>query len=384
MAVNVHLYPSPLLHETRMERICRFIAGTQAFSRIEMIGVGRDGLPTVEMRQGYLIRRLPRWQPPGPVAARKAVQTIDWSRRVLRTLWQEDVRCVNSHSLAMLPLGVLLKWRHGARLIYDAHELETEVATARGAVRVIYKAIERLLIRQCDGVVVVSDSIADWYLREYGIGRPTVVRNVPDAPADGLPAANPNLWRGRFGIPSDHLVFIYQGGLSRGRRIEQLIRVFAVAKPDRHVVFMGYGELETVVREAAERYANIHFAPAVRPDEVLRHTAGADVGLVGVENVCLSYYYSLPNKLFEFLLAGIPAIMPDFPEMKRVAAETGCGWVVGEEDAAWLAMVNGIEGPALAAAKACARQSAASFSWREEERSLSSLYRAVQAPAKTV
>ena len=133
---------------------------------------------------------------------------------------------------------------------------------------------------------------------------------MPDTPAGPVPKKTAIL-RSELGIPDGDLVFLYQGGLFRARRIEQLLRVFSRAAKDRHVVFMGYGELERMVRSAAATNYNIHFRPAVSPHEVLA-LAGADVGLVGVENVCLSYYYSLPNKFFEeSLLAGVPVLGSD-------------------------------------------------------------------------
>jgi glycosyltransferase involved in cell wall biosynthesis len=374
-SVNVHIYPSQLSNEMRMEKIARSIAELGVFARVELVGIREATQPDFEMREGFIVRRISRPQCAGPRILQKIVQTMGWSWRVFQDLRGEDIKCVNSHSLSVLPLGVCLKVWHGARLIYDTHELETEVSTAKGRTRWLYKALERLFIGWTDEVIVVSDSIADWYRRTYGIRRPMVVRNVPAVPVGGLPAADPALWRERFGIPANHLIFIYQGGLFQSRRIEQLIRVFARAKPDRHIVFMGYGELETAVRAAAAQYANIHFAPAVKPADVLRHTAGADVGLVGVENVCLSYYYSLPNKLLEFLLAGIPALMPGFPEMMRVTESSGCGWAVGESDADWLGAVNAITSEQAAAGKQAARSAGARLSWQHEAFVFGKLYR---------
>jgi len=371
--VNVHLYPSPLSHEMRMEKIARFIARQRMFARVELVGIREPGQPATETRGGFLLRRIARPQIGGPRILKKMVQTLGWSWSVFRTLRQEKIRCVNSHSLAVLPLGVLLKLWHGARLIYDTHELETEVATAKGMVRGLYKVLEWLFIRWADDVVVVGEGIADWYAKEYGIARPVVVRNVPEL-MGARPEPDRRLWRDRFGIPEDHLIFIYQGGLFRGRRIEQLLRVFAQAKPDRHIVFMGYGEMQAEVENAAKRFSCIHYSPAVKPDEVLRHTAGADVGLVGVENVCLSYYFSLPNKLFEFLLAGIPALMPQYPEMARLMQGSDCSWVVGERDEDWLAAVNALTPAQVQAGQQAARVAGAKLSWQDEVGKMGKLY----------
>lgn len=371
--LNVHIYPSSLRHEVRIEKMCRAIVRMGLFDGVEMVGVQEDDLPATEEKNGVVMRRLARRNLGGPNAVRKVAQTLDWSRRVAGAIRHKDVRCVNSHSLATLPLGVALKLQHRARLVYDAHELETEVTSSRGLVRWLYKALERVFIRRADRVIVVSESIADWYVRSYGIARPVVVRNVPESRGKP-PAADPRIWRERFGIPPDHLVFIYQGMLAPGRRIEQLMRVFEQARRDRHVVFMGYGEMQEKVRDAAACHATIHFAPAVPPGEVLRHTAGADVGLVGVENVCLSYYYSLPNKIFEYLLAGLPAVMPDYPEMRTLMENTRCGWVVGESDADWLAAINGMDWPTARAGQARARHAAKRYSWEDEQTRLRSCY----------
>jgi glycosyltransferase involved in cell wall biosynthesis len=154
-----------------------------------------------------------------------------------------------------------------------------------------------------------------------------------------------------------------------------LLRVFAQARPDRHIVFMGYGQMQAEVEQAAASHGNIHYAPAVKPEEVLRHTAGADVGLVGVENVCLSYYYSLPNKLFEFLLAGIPALLPNYPEMVRLTEGSGAGWVVGEQDADWLTAINVLTAGQVQAGKQAARRTATTLSWQTEADKLSAVYR---------
>lgn len=301
----------------------------------------------------------------------------EWKARIVRHACKVRPNLLVAHSLAALPTAVACKRKTGAPLIYDAHELETERNGLRGFRQKADRWIERRLIRECDGVAVVSDSIADWYARSYQIARPEVVRNIPAVQARH-PAENSDVWRKRFSIPAGHFVFIYQGGLFKGRRIEQLLRVFAVAQPDRHIVFMGYGEMQAEVEAAAKKYANIHYAPAVKPDEVLQHTAGADVGLVGVANVCLSYYYSLPNKLFEFLLAGIPALMPNYPEMVQAVNGSGCGWTVGESDAEWLDAINRLDWSAVKEGKTLA--AAKTFSWEEEEKKfLALVYRTTGA-----
>jgi len=372
MSVCLHVFLTTAKQESRFLREAASLLQAGACTEVQLAAKWEPGLVEheelapgvkvwrVRLRTLGLPKSLP-WQ---------LLKHLEWKTRIVRHARRVRPSLLVAHSLAALPVAVACKRATGARLIYDAHELETERNGLRGLRQKLDRWAERRLIRQCDAVICVSDSIADWYARAYAIPRPAVVRNVPDVPAGGLPAADPRLWRERFGIPEDHLIFIYQSGLFPGRRIEQLIRVFAVVKPGRHLVFMGYGELEELVRAAAKQYPNIHFSPAVKPDEVLRHTAGADVGLVGVANVCLSYYYSLPNKLFEFLLAGIPSLMPAYPEMQRVVESTGAGWVVAEDDASWLAAINRLDRVELKLAEIRMQASTGAYSWENEERQL--------------
>jgi glycosyltransferase involved in cell wall biosynthesis len=368
----LHVYRSPLLNESRIERGCGAVLTRYPGLQQIVVGVQTGGLPDVETTEGGLTfaRFCP---PPRSLLMRGPVRTRAWDLHVIGRFSDWDLRLVSAHSVGVLPMASRLARRRGVALLYEPHELESHTANTPRWQRVLARWVERRLLPACDGVVVVSDAIADWYARTYGMTRPVVVRNVPEVRGT-WPARDPELWRARFGIPAGHLVFIYQGGLFAGRRVEQMVRVFGQARADRHVVFMGYGEREGLVRAAAARHGNIHYAPAVPPGEVLRHTAGADVGLVGVENVCLSYYYSLPNKLFEYVGAGLAVLMPDFPEMRQVVERTGCGWVVGESDEMWLTAVNGVEWAEVRVRQAKARAAADTYTWEREKERLLAVY----------
>jgi glycosyltransferase involved in cell wall biosynthesis len=311
---------------------------------------------------------------PWPLRPVSGVIWVAW--RVARTTSKCAPAIVHCHGVSMLGAAALAAWRTGAPLLYDAHELETDAGQSRRQ-QWFDRWQERLLIRRADAVVVVSDSIADWYMNAYGIPRPVVVRNIPSVSAKAALDQHPRAWRDRFGIADEAVIFLYQGKLAKGRRIEQLLRVFARAGSDRHVVFMGFGELEGLVRAAAAKHVNIHFAEAVSPDQVLAYTAGADVGIHGGENICLSYYYSLPNKFFEYLAAGLGVMVPDWPEVGRIIRDTGAGWVVqGDEDEDWLRAVTALTWDDVRARKKNARRAAPNFSWDAEAERLIGAYQA--------
>jgi glycosyltransferase involved in cell wall biosynthesis len=130
-----------------------------------------------------------------------------------------------------------------------------------------------------------------------------------------------------FNIPDDCVIFIYQGVVNKGRGIELLIDTFGKLPSDKHLVIMGYGPFVSQVKTAEKNHFNIHFLPAVPPDEILNYTSGADVGISMIENISLSYYFCLPNKLFEYLHCGMPVIVSDFPDMGNLIRSFDCGWV---------------------------------------------------------
>jgi glycosyltransferase involved in cell wall biosynthesis len=367
----VHVFDTPGTNESRFLKEAQSTLASGVAGSVVLLCRWEPGLPDEETPSpGLRIRRLRRSLAPLPrnkiIGFLKRIESLRLYERALRLESPDMIHC---HSL--FPLSVCVRARRalGVPLIYDAHELETECCGIDPINRAVHRHLERRNVRGADAILCVSDSIADWYRDAYGIARPAVVRNIPDLRRQtGQP--DPAILRERFGIPPEDLVFIYQGGLFRGRRIEQFIRIFERTRPDRHLVFMGYGELEPLAREAAARRPNIHHLPAVPPGDVLRHTAGADVGLTGVENVCLSYFFSLPNKLFEYLVAGIPFLVPDFPEMRRIVEAHGCGWIVDDADDAWVARIDRLTAADVQRGKDAARKTAPSYSWQNEERTL--------------
>jgi len=138
-----------------------------------------------------------------------------------------------------------------------------------------------------------------------------------------------NIFREKFKIPLKSKIILYQGGLGHGRGIELILSAFIKRKDIKVVVvFMGYGELEVVIKKAAVNNRNIFFHPAVQPDEVLDYTSSADLGISFIEKTCLSYYYCMPNKLFEYFMVGLPVIVSNMKEMSFFVEKNNAGIVV--------------------------------------------------------
>ena len=342
--MNLHVYPSPFRHETRILRETRSLSEAGLFDRIAIAAFWEEGLPEREAIDDVREVRRFRTRIQGVDASMwvKGLRLLEWMCRVLAGFRSTPASVVSCHSLSVLPLGVLCKFLFGSRIVYETHELETETQRCRGIWRPAMKAVERVCIPRADFVVTVNDSIGKWYRDTYPRSSVFVVRNIPRREQPPGPKATGRLLREPFGIGNTDTLFLYHGLIDHGRGIDILMEAFQQLDPSRHIVFLGYGRLENEVRARSAVSPNIHFHPAVEPDRVLDYVGDADVGLCLIENVCLSYYLSLPNKLFECIMAGIPVIASDFPEMKRIVEESRCGWTIPVSAAALKETIRGM------------------------------------------
>ena len=137
--------------------------------------------------------------------------------------------------------------------------------------------------------------------------------------------------RERLGVHDEALLFIYLGGLGRGRGIEIALKAFSDVRVQHHVLFMGSGPLQYKIDAASSHCSRIHYLPPVSPSQVLAYAAGADVGLCLYEDTCLNHRYCMPNKLFESLLAGLPVLASDLPDQACIVRKHNSGWGVSKE-----------------------------------------------------
>jgi glycosyltransferase involved in cell wall biosynthesis len=234
----------------------------------------------------------------------------------------------HASDLYVLPALRMAAERHHGRLVYDARELYPYVAATIGRpwVRVFWRTIERWGIKQADLVLTVSEGIAEKLTDAYDIARPTVLYNVPD---DSAPSLRRSL-RVATGLPSGEAVILHQGQMRPDRGCELLVDAMRDVE-GAILVFLGDGPLKTRLQEqaAASQIAGlVRFADPVPPDELLAYTASADVGVTLLEDTCLNHQLALPNKLFEYLAAGVPVIASDLPEIRGVVRFYDVGLLV--------------------------------------------------------
>ena len=363
---------------TRDNRVLKTsIALVEAGHEVTVVALHRNQLPRVEQHPaGFRIERVRIYIPGFRVLA-----PFKWAELVLRIAWvYRKADAWHCNDAEAFGIGLLAKFlRSSLKLVYDCHEFESE---RNGKPAWLSKAVRRMEtrhIRKAEEVIVVSPSIQAAYevrYNEHGMRRISLVRNVPNA-RSGNAATHP--LRTSLGLQSDDFVAIYQGALTINRGIETLLAMAPQLNGSRiHLVFMGYGMLEPQVMESVRQNANVHFQPAVPYEEVLDYTGDADVGLVSVKPVCLSYLYCLPNKLFESIQAGIPVLVNDLPDCVALIDEFGIGArVANDTPEGWHAALVEAESKSPAwkvQAIGGVEKAQAELNWEKESQLLTAIY----------
>ncbi|MBI4312527.1 MAG: glycosyltransferase family 4 protein [Chloroflexi bacterium] len=254
----------------------------------------------------------------------------------------------HAHDLPTLLPAYLAARCTGARLVYDAHELWTEQGT-RYSDREAWRKLERWLLRRVDGVVAVNNSRATIMHEEYGSRvKPVVVRNCPPA-SNSLDRSSQPLRRfvAAQGA-SEAIIVLYQGSIAAERGYEALVDAAEFFESGTVAVLLGYGNdayvaslHERVRRKGLE--GKVFFHPAVPNSQILEYTASADLGVVFYDDSCRNNRYCAPNKLYDYMMTGIPSVASDLPGIQEVVQADDVGVTVDSKDPkAVAAAVNGL------------------------------------------
>lgn len=237
---------------------------------------------------------------------------------------------IQVHDLPTLEAGVQLAADKHVPLVYDAHELYPEQRSFSKVQTRICAEAEARLIKHADLVFAVNESIGLEMAKRYDIPQPITMLNALDPLPDFDPTYKYDLLREKTGQTPDRKILLYQGGFSPNRNLETLIAAMALVKnPLIDLVMLGFGDFGAVLRKKAAKHGlldqRVFFLNAVPPSELVQHSASADLGIIPYPHVDLNSYYCTPNKLFEFMQAGLPMIANESPELRRFVHETGFG-----------------------------------------------------------
>lgn len=239
---------------------------------------------------------------------------------------------VHAHDTVVLPIAVLLRVFFRAKVIYDAHELESDKAGGSRLQNRLILTVEKICWPWVRGFITVSEAIGDWYAERFGAPRALIILNSPESHAAGSPSqTGAGDVRSQIGAGEDDLIFLYVGALESGRGIEELITVFSQPQVTGTFAILGDGSIREHLKSLAQGHDNIRVLDPVAHSALVGYIATADYGFALVQNISLSDYLCLPNKLFEYLHSGLTVVCSDFPEMARIVNENQFGYAVSED-----------------------------------------------------
>ena len=317
------IVPNEFMNESRDEReltVCQ-----QLGAEVIVFAKGKTGKNSViEQIGGFTVYRCST-RPLGT----KVFNTIN--RSISLFTWAFCVRkvhpdIVSGHDLTGLTIGWISSWfmKKKPLFVYDSHEFELGRNAKRNQLKyVLIKFWEGFLIKRSALVVMVNDSIADEVKRIYRLKeRPLVVRNIP--PKWKIDRKECEAVREKIEKEiGQGKLLLYHGSVTKERGIERLIKILTY-DDSYHLFILGNAGEETY-RNSLKQYADrlgvakrVLFHDAVPHQILWRYIGASDLSVMLLSGQSKSYYYGLPNKLFESIQAGVPFLSSDFPEFKRI------------------------------------------------------------------
>ncbi|MGV3505349.1 MAG: glycosyltransferase [Adhaeribacter sp.] len=352
-----------LNYDQRMQRICRSLQ--QAGYAVTLVGrqwPHSQPLQTQVYQQHRLSCRFTRGK----------LFYLEYNLRLALFLWPR-----RDDAFVAIDLDTALPVYGKARLsgkpfVYDAHEYfpETPEVVRRRWVKRLWQGVEAFVLPRTRFAYTVSNSIARLLQAQYRVPvaliRNLPLRAAPDCSGRPLPA-----W-----VPQEPFI-LYQGALNEGRGLEQLLQ--AMPQVPMPLLLCGEGDLLGSLRRQVQQLGLQHrvtFAGYVLPADLARITPHAHVGIMLLANAGKSYYYSLANKFFDYIQAGVPQLLPDFPEYRTLNEQYQVGLYCGlEPDRIARALNQLAADPALHAklVRHC-RQASSQLCWQKEEKKLTAFY----------
>lgn len=275
---------------------------------------------------------------------------------------------------SLLPNYLVSKFR-GKYLFYDTHEYFTGVPelTNSPAKYKVWKKMEDWIFPKLKTIYTVNDSVKNEYEKEYPV-KLKVIRNVPfTTPIE--PAAVPDNWKGK-------IILMAQGaGLNPGRSCIEMIDAMPYLDDRFHLVFIGGG---TAWEDLKKKRADLNLQERIDmfdkmlPSRLKSYTALAHLGLSMDSFHDKNYLFNLPNKVFDYLQAGVPLFATAIPEVKKIIDDFDCGIAISDPDPVHIAqLITGLiadedrynelrKNATLAAKELC---------WEKEEEKLKAIYR---------
>lgn len=293
--------------------------------------------------------------------------------KLLKITKKDDILLANDLD-ALLPNYLVSKIK-GAELVFDSHEIFSELPSLSGRKlkKKLWKILENYIVPKLKHFYTVSEGYADWFENEYKI-RPEIIRNVPLVSSNQELKLEINLPEN----PNQHTILIYQGVLNFSRGIDKMIEAMNYIE-NTQLWIVGKGPK----KEAFEKLTSdlnlndkVKFIGNVIPSQLKLITKKADLGLSLEEDYGISYRYALPNKLFDYIHAGIPILGTYLPEIKNTIEKYGIGKTIENHDPKHIAKkINELKAEGKSVYTENLQKASQVFNWSHEEKKLEQIFK---------
>ena len=209
-------------------------------------------------------------------------------------------------------------------MVFDSHEYFTETPelVGRPKVQSVWKRIEGFVVPKLNEMIAVCDSIADLFRENYGV-KVHVIRNIP--PRKALP---PKGNKTALGLPADkHLLILQGSGINIQRGAEELVQAMTLLD-DCFLMIIGGGDVLPILKQMVEEQKitdRVRFLPRMPYQQMMAYTQLAELGFCLDKDTNLNYRFSLPNKLFDFIQAGVPMVASHLTEIEKIIRQYDIG-----------------------------------------------------------
>ncbi len=261
-----------------------------------------------------------------------------------------------------------------AKVLYESREFYTGLLALknRPLTRSFWGFLESKLIRRADAVVTVNEAIAERLQTIYRIPRPAVVMNLARSDIPGKPID----LRRTCGIDAKYVI-VFQGVLRKGQGLFDCLKIIA-ALPETALLIIGDGPIKGELEFASAKLGiadRVRFIGMIPPQELSSWTAAADAGFLLLEPISENHRLALPQKLFQYICAGVPPIVSDIPGPRKIVESGKLGLVLESDNPIQPERVRAfLEGERENARKACLA-ARSKYVWENEGPKLISIYR---------
>lgn len=255
----------------------------------------------------------------------KRIIDFIFDNKLKKFIVSNDFDVVHCHDYNTLHVGLIVKnSKASTKIIYDSHEFHAEYGSGHNALlklqRYIISVNEKKLKKMIDMLIVVNDSMKRYFEVRYDYKKILIIQNI----ATIYNAHPQNDLRKKLNISDKTKLVIYEGCLVREKCIDLILEASKIVQDDIAFIFAGNGQLNNI-----EKSQKNVFQLGYLPHNVLYdYISQSDIGLCLIGNTNFSYYHSTPNKLWDYIMCGIPCIGSDFPNIKEIIVGNNVGRVI--------------------------------------------------------